>query len=79
LEERKKCVRIEGGDGVPWRKGPYTNGEGLGPVLDASRRGAVPLGNQIGEFFMVSRSKGVLSASNVNSLATGKLVLFASM
>jgi hypothetical protein len=73
----EKCVRIEGSDGVPWRKGPSANGEGLGPVLDASRRGAIPLGNQVGEFLMVSRSKGVLSPSNVNSLATGKLVLFA--
>jgi hypothetical protein len=42
----KKCVGIEGGDGFPWRKGPSADGEGLGPVLDASRRGTVPLGDQ---------------------------------
>jgi hypothetical protein len=41
----KECVGIEGSNGVPWRKGPSADGEGLGPVLDASRRGAVPLGD----------------------------------
>jgi hypothetical protein len=47
----EKCVEIEGGDSFPWRKGPSADGEGLGPVLDARRRGAVPLGDQVGEFF----------------------------
>jgi hypothetical protein len=46
-----KCVGIEGSDGVPWRKGPSADGEGLGPVLDASRRSALPPGDQVGDFF----------------------------
>jgi hypothetical protein len=41
----EECVGIEGSNSVPWRKGPFADGEGLGPVLDASRRGAVPLGD----------------------------------
>jgi hypothetical protein len=47
----EKCVGIESGDGFPWRKEPSADGEGLGPGLDASRRGAVPLGDQVGKFF----------------------------
>jgi hypothetical protein len=48
----EKYVGVEGSDGVTWRKGPSADGKGLGPVLDASRRGVVPLGNQVGEFFL---------------------------
>jgi hypothetical protein len=47
----EECIGIESGDGFPWREGPYADGEGLGPVLDASRRGAVPLGDQVGKYF----------------------------
>jgi hypothetical protein len=46
----EKCVEIESSDGVPWRKGPSADGKDLRPVLDASRRGAVPLGNQLVSF-----------------------------
>jgi hypothetical protein len=75
----EKFVGIESRDGFPWRKGPSADGEGLGPVLDAGRRGVVLLGDgdQVGEFLIVSRSKEVLSPSNVNSLATGTRLLFA--
>jgi hypothetical protein len=52
----EKCVGIEGSDGVPWRKGPPVDGEGLGPVLDASERGVLPPGDQGCEFLMVGWS-----------------------
>jgi hypothetical protein len=45
----EECIGIESSDGFPWRKGPSAD-ESLGPLLDASRRGAVPLGDQVGEF-----------------------------
>jgi hypothetical protein len=41
----KECVGIDSGDDFPWREGPSADGEGLGPVLDASRRGAIPFGD----------------------------------